>query len=249
MNTTTKTNNAGHSNITLRRDRSSRKINTTSEAERNGESSSLGKRKAVEDEDTKGKKKATKKRKGVERRAARYIKDCSDDTKKQIERAVKEPMYLIDCKEVNPTQRKYVVLGPTGEVYTTDIAKIVSCSCPDFHNGIHCKHILFILLRILKVHPESDLVYQKALKEKELKLIFNNSPQITYPSKGIVDQLKAIASRDQKKRKPIDDDCSCCHEPLGNQKVLIWCDACGNNIHLDCFTTWERSLRVEQKVK
>ncbi|CAG8823335.1 20156_t:CDS:2, partial [Dentiscutata erythropus] len=97
--------------------------------------------------------------------------------------AVKEPMYLIDCKEVNPTQRKYVVLGPTGE--------------------------LFILLRILKVHPESDLVYQKALKEKELKLIFNNSPQITYPSKGIVDQLKAIASRDQKKRKPIDDDCSC----------------------------------------
>ncbi|RHZ66069.1 hypothetical protein Glove_309g130 [Diversispora epigaea] len=268
MDMPTENNNAGPSNsygnnidttnirstITLGRSGSKGKKNTTSEVvERNSEGSSLGKRKAAEGEDgssTAGeKRRAAKKRKGKEIRAARYIKVCDDNTKQRIERAMKEAMYMIDSKEINPTHQKYSVLRATGGVFIVDIAKTVLCSCLDFQNGFHCKHILFILLRILKLDSKSKLIYQKALKKKELKFIFNNSPRIIYPSKGIVDRLKAIAKRDQNNRKPIDDDCLCCNEPLGNQEILIWCETCGKNIHQDCFTQWERSITVKQKVK
>ncbi|RHZ71592.1 hypothetical protein Glove_256g143 [Diversispora epigaea] len=96
MDMSTENNNAGPSNsyennidttniqstITLRRSGSKGKKNTTSEVvERNSEGSSLGKRKA-EGEDgssTAGeKRRAAKKRKGKEIRAARYIKVCDD---------------------------------------------------------------------------------------------------------------------------------------------------------------------------
>ncbi|RHZ55853.1 hypothetical protein Glove_410g110 [Diversispora epigaea] len=240
--------------MTLQKGSSKEKIKATSEvAEGSGEVSTLGKRKAVAVENEDGsstanrKRKAAKKRKRNEKRAARHIIDCSNFTKRRIERAMNEPMYMIGYEEINQTHRKYSVLGPTGEVYTTDIKKILSCTCPDFQKGFHCKHILFILLRILNADPNSDLIYQKALKEKELKLIFNNSPNITIPSDGIVEQLKAIASKDQRNRRLIDGNCTCCFEPLGNQKVLIWCKSCGNNLHLDCFTEWEKSLDPKQK--
>ncbi|RHZ80965.1 hypothetical protein Glove_130g41 [Diversispora epigaea] len=267
MDITTETNSAGLSNsngttnidttnnqstTTLRRGESKGKVNVISEVtERNEEGSSLGKRRAAEDEDrsatTKKKRKSAKKRKGKKIRKTRYIKVC-EEKKKRIERSMNQPMYMIDCKEIDPTHRKYSVLSPTGCVYTTDIAKTVSCSCHDFQNGIRCEHILFIFLRILDVDPSSDLIYQKVLIEKELKSIFNNSPNITKPSEGTVDQLKAIASRKQHNRKPIDDNCPCCYEPLGNQKILIWCESCGNNIHQDCFTEWEQSLPATKKV-
>ncbi|RHZ76687.1 hypothetical protein Glove_194g162 [Diversispora epigaea] len=43
--------------------------------------------------------------------------------------------------EINPTHQEYSVLGPTGHVYTAVISTTVSCSCPDFSLGFHCKHL------------------------------------------------------------------------------------------------------------
>ncbi|RHZ73279.1 hypothetical protein Glove_232g124 [Diversispora epigaea] len=170
------------------------------------------------------------------------------DTKNRIERAMSQPLYLIDHKEVDPTNREYTVLGPTGLVYTTVISKTLSCSCPDFKSGFHCKHILFVLLRILKVDQNSDLIYQKALVGRELKSIFANSPNINLPSERDVRQLKALASKNQYNRKSIEGDCQVCCEALANQKILIWCEKCGINIHQECFNEWEESLPVDQAV-
>ncbi|CAG8529913.1 11162_t:CDS:2, partial [Diversispora eburnea] len=169
----------------LRGGRSKRNINTSSEvAERNGEDSLLRKRKAAEYESFGGKKKAAKKRKGKEGRAARYIKECSNDTKKRIERAIKQPIYLIGYEEINPTKQEYTVLGETG-----------------------CQ-----------------------------------------PSKSTVEELKNIASRPQHNRKPIDDDCPVCYEPLNNQKILVWCEGgCGKNLHQDCFLKWESTFQANRK--
>ncbi|CAG8643845.1 10755_t:CDS:2, partial [Diversispora eburnea] len=36
------------------------------------------------------------------------------DTKKRIERALSQRMYLVNCKEINPTRKEYTILGPTG---------------------------------------------------------------------------------------------------------------------------------------
>ncbi|RHZ59055.1 hypothetical protein Glove_365g267 [Diversispora epigaea] len=249
MNYTTETNNAGPSNfnetsiyptntrpiMSLKMGRSKRKIDV---AERNV--TTLGKRKAAKDEGgssvakmrvTKNRRRSSaSKRKRKKLREVRYIDVCND-------------------VKINPTKWEYTVLGPTGLVYTTTIVKTVSCSCPDFLNGFHCKHILFVLLQVLKVDRNSDLVYQKALVKRELNMIFNNSPQITLPTEEDIEILKAIASRNQQKRRPIDGNCQICFETLHNHQILIWCEnGCGNNIHMNCFNQWADTLPVEQKV-
>ncbi|RHZ73205.1 hypothetical protein Glove_232g75 [Diversispora epigaea] len=277
MNHTTETNNVGPSDfngtsvnttntqptMSLKMGRSKRNINVAKRnVVNNGEGSvtTLGKRKAAAKDEgglSVAKMRATKnrrgasasKRKGKKLREARYIHVCDDHTKDRMERAMNQPIYLIDFKEIDPIKREYTVLGPTGLVYTTTITKKVSCSCPDFSNGFHCKHILFVLLRVLKVDRNSDLIYQKALVKRELNSIFDNSPQITLPTEEDIELLKAIASGNQYKRRSIEGNCQICFDTLHNHQILIWCEnGCGNNIHMNCFTQWADTLPVGQKV-
>ncbi|RHZ50711.1 hypothetical protein Glove_493g50 [Diversispora epigaea] len=237
MNNSTESNYASSSNS-----------NGTSRKRKAEDGSPTGKRKRKAAKNGSGSKAA--KRKVNETRAARYKNVCSNDTKLRMERALNQPIHLIDFKEIDATKHEYSILGPTGCIYTTTISHVVSCSCPDFQDGHHCKHILFVFLKVLKVNQNCPLIYQKALITKELNLILKKSSKITLPSKERVEQLKTIALKNQQKRKPKDGDCQICFETLGNQKKLIWCEnGCGNNVHLDCFNKWEETLSVGQKVK
>lgn len=55
---------------------------------------------------------------------------------------------------------------------------------PDYAKGHLCKHIIFVLHRVLKVDRNSSLLYQQALLTNELNEIFskadeqNNDPEI-----------------------------------------------------------------------
>ena len=64
------------------------------------------------------------------------------------------------------------VLGSTGNVYDVDICHLPTCSCPDFQKGNLCKHIIFILCRVLSVSSTSNLIYQNALLSCEIESIF-----------------------------------------------------------------------------
>ncbi|RHZ89095.1 hypothetical protein Glove_19g231 [Diversispora epigaea] len=198
-----------------------------------GSSSVLGKRKSNKRvlSNNESKRKKAKKNE-PEKRAARLIKTCNKENKKRIERSLTEFLHLVDFKEINPTHQEYSVLGPTGHVYTAVISTTVSCSCPDFSLGFHCKHLV-----ILKMNSNCYIIYQKALLTRELRLIFKKSSKIVLqPNEKEIEKLKAIASI---KRKPIDGNCSVCMEPLNNGQKLIWCQSgCGNNVHQDCFTEW-----------
>jgi len=55
----------------------------------------------------------------------------------------------------------FKVLGSTGNVYTVTISHVPSCDCPDALKGNHCKHILFIFLKVLGVPESSGHYYQK----------------------------------------------------------------------------------------
>ncbi|RHZ59149.1 hypothetical protein Glove_365g209 [Diversispora epigaea] len=203
-----------------------------------GSSSVLGKRKADKrgPSNTESKRKKAKNKNEPEKRAARIIKTCNKENKKRIERALTEFLHLVGFKEINPTHQEYSVLGPTGHVYTAVISSTVSCSCPDFSLGFHCKHLFFVFLKVLKINSNCYLTYQKALITPELRFIFKKSSKIVLPTEKEIEKLMAIASI---KRKPIDGNCSVCMEPLNNGQKLIWCQSgCGNNIHQDCFSEW-----------
>jgi uncharacterized Zn finger protein len=54
-------------------------------------------------------------------------------------------------------------------VYTVKISRHPNCTCPDHDKGNLCKHILFVMLRVLKLATNNPLVWQKALLTKEVR--------------------------------------------------------------------------------
>ena len=99
-----------------------------------------------------------------------YVNGTSQKVEERINRALTQRLYLVNQEEVISNDdddgllaRNYAVLGSTNNVYDIYIGKVPTCSCPDFEKGHLCKHILFVMLKVLRVHRDSPLVYQKAL--------------------------------------------------------------------------------------
>lgn len=53
-------------------------------------------------------------------------------------------------------------------VYDVVISRHCRCNCPDFPRSHLCKHILFVLLRVLAQRPDCPLLWQRALTESEV---------------------------------------------------------------------------------
>jgi hypothetical protein len=57
-------------------------------------------------------------------------------------------------------------------VYTVTIGCQPTCTCPDHLHGRaggRCKHILFVMLRVLKLEQTNPLVWQRALLKQEVR--------------------------------------------------------------------------------
>jgi SWIM zinc finger len=84
-------------------------------------------------------------------------------------------LFLIDRKVLDPpgseggAKVQFVVLGATRNVYTVTVGQAPSCTCPDAAKGNLCKHILFVMLRVLKLRQNNPLVWQKALLKSEVR--------------------------------------------------------------------------------
>ena len=59
---------------------------------------------------------------------------------------------------------------PPSAVYTVTLAQQPGCTCPDFQRrGEPCKHMLFVMLRVLKLDSSNPLAWQKALLKQEVR--------------------------------------------------------------------------------
>ncbi|EOD50767.1 putative ring finger domain protein [Neofusicoccum parvum UCRNP2] len=120
------------------------------------------------------------------------------------------------------------IAGTTGNIYTVNISQVPSCTCPHAKKGNQCKHIIYVLIRVLKA-PE-HLQYQLAFISSELQEIFSKAPPIPSEESGEKDG----------KRKPIEGDCPICCEDFepGSEEIVYCKAACGNNVHKACFEQW-----------
>ncbi|KAI0004228.1 hypothetical protein BJV74DRAFT_809981 [Russula compacta] len=148
---------------------------------------------------------------------------------------------------------EFKVLGSTGNVYTVIIGSSPSCNCPDATRGNHCKHILFIFLKVLQVPQSSNLWYQKALLTSELQSIFANAPRA--PNALAHDKVRDAYARatgqaptstpsGSNRRIPTpEDSCPICYDGMHgiSQDKLVFCEECGNALHTECFEQWRRS--------
>lgn len=113
-----------------------------------------------------------------ETRLRRFRPSCPIPIQQRIQRALSQRLYLIERGEVTDpdTDRascSFAVLGSTGNVYNVQIGRTATCNCPDSirTRGL-CKHILFVLLRVIALPADSPLIYQSAWLTSEVQHMF-----------------------------------------------------------------------------
>ena len=160
---------------------------------------------------------------------------------RRIERCYTDNIYLIESLPPDPddeTTRKFVIMGHSGNVYNVTISNYPHCTCPDYYlRGNRCKHIYFVLMRIMNISNYTDSSYE----DDELIEMFNNIPPVAqnlmYKGSSIPNGGKEV---DQKFEKG--DICPICLDPLENGKELDFCRySCGKTIHSKCFSMWEKT--------
>ncbi|KAK6363019.1 hypothetical protein TWF730_000468 [Orbilia blumenaviensis] len=167
-------------------------------------------------------------------RIKRFRSRCPVAVAQRIERVRTQRMFCLGrARDEENLREEFKIAGSTGNIYTVMLENVPVCDCPDsIHKGGTCKHILFVMIKILRVRAE--LSYQAALLNSEIREIFENSP---VPLEGDV-------SEDKRLRKPLDvDECPVCYEPFeADEKNVLFCVAqCGSNIHKECFRQWAAS--------
>lgn len=167
------------------------------------------------------------------------------DLRKQ--RGLKQKLFLIEAVEtVEKLTKIYKVMGSTGNIYTVTIKEKPECTCPDYTTRYkRCKHIYFILTRIMKVDDPDSEIYSK----KELKEMFLNIPEVAnglFVEKHLKDKYQHLIDelkngKTEHDPKGTDDVCPICMDDLLNGEEFIHCKfSCGRCVHATCFTMWSK---------
>ncbi|GLC51966.1 hypothetical protein PLESTB_000568100 [Pleodorina starrii] len=113
-------------------------------------------------------------------RKVSYRPTASQDVRARIQRAMpgsSHRMFLVDTRQLSPPgspggpSQEFHVLGATGNVYAVRICRSPACTCPDYAKGHLCKHILFVMLRVLRQSPDNPLIWQRALLTSEVEAV------------------------------------------------------------------------------
>ena len=215
--------------------------------------------------------KATTKRKpkspAKEKRLKRYRSSPTIKIQERIDRALHQRLFLINasapstCFQNGAPSITLSVLGSTGNVYDVEIAKVPCCSCPDAAKGNLCKHLLFVMLKVVGLRHNDPLVYQSAYLTEEiekintmlqarLQLLGRDVMANETVKKVHSDMTRGVKNEDDSKavsrKDTVGVDCPICFESLGsNLSSLTYCKGtCGTNFHKECIQMWTRSSRT-----
>ncbi|EFJ51142.1 hypothetical protein VOLCADRAFT_103541 [Volvox carteri f. nagariensis] len=219
-------------------------------------------------------------------RIAKYRSTPSREVYARIQRAMPgsaHRMFLVDSKQLSapgssdgPAQ-EFHVLGATGNVYTVVISRSPSCSCPDFAKGHLCKHVLFVMLRVLRQSPDNPVIWQKGLLTREVEEVLGPLAaagsgtaavdQSVLATELVRQRYAAVAGGSSSSgaagaasggggvQRPVEGDCPICYEamvaPSGGGRgaeANTFCMSCGNNMHKTCFDRWASSKRSSGQV-
>ncbi|XP_006457740.1 hypothetical protein AGABI2DRAFT_63594 [Agaricus bisporus var. bisporus H97] len=199
-----------------------------------------------------------------EKRLAQFRSHCPQNVLERAERVrIQRWFFMIERKREGKTfKEEFKVLGSTANVYTVTIDHKPKCSCPDNAiRGNHCKHIMFIFLKVLLVPITSHIWYQKALLTSELETVFAQAPEapnsVTHPrvldaylrATGQKAEASTAASSSKKRIPGEEDDCPICYDTMYGvaEATLTFCEECGNALHKECFEQYQKSARQTGK--
>jgi hypothetical protein len=189
-----------------------------------------------------------------EKRSKRYRSNPPKNVQQRIDRALSQSMYLVTKSDVqDDLSCTFVVLGSTGNVYDVTIQRTPHCSCPDHAKGNLCKHILFVLLKVMAIPSSSPLVYQQAWIKTELEEMYACMAQRFLQVSGAV-LAKSVVRNEYAKlqRGPApqvacrqdQEDCPICFDVLEAAADNLHCRTqCGANFHAKCIRHWLQQQR------
>lgn len=160
----------------------------------------------------------------------------------RIERCYTDNIYLIESvppDSEDDTERTYVIMGHSGHVYNVTISHRPKCTCPDFYlRGNRCKHIYFVLIRIMNIDNVTDKYYS----DDDLTDMFRNIPPIAQNLMYKGRDVEINEGKEVEQKFEEGDICPICLDPLENGKELDFCRySCGKTIHSKCFSMWVKS--------
>ncbi|KAF5748269.1 mitogen-activated protein kinase kinase kinase 1 [Tripterygium wilfordii] len=157
----------------------------------------------------------------------------------RIVRAIRHRLRLLHRSESN-----FFVLGATGNVYTVILSTTPSCTCPD--RTTPCKHILFVLIRVLGVSLDDTCLRRRTLRPCQLSRLLGLP---TLPESFAGEALRRafhelfFQSRPQRSAIEIQEGtvCPVCLDEMDTGERVAACGTCRNMIHEECLLKWKRS--------
>ncbi|XP_054788735.1 uncharacterized protein LOC129294411 [Prosopis cineraria] len=156
----------------------------------------------------------------------------------RILRALRHPLLLL-----HRSHSSFFILGATANVYTVTLSSLPSCSCPDRTSP--CKHILFVLIRVLGLPPDHFSLRRRTIRPSQLRRLLDLP---TLPDALAGASLRQrfhqlFFSERQEPRVEVEDGTSCpiCLEEIGKDDEVVACGTCRNPIHDECLVKWKRS--------
>ena len=157
---------------------------------------------------------------------------------RRLESAILQRIFVIGKKVLNGSvadpQVELTITGTTGRTYYVQVdQRHYSCSCPDFQTrGARvgpCKHILNVLVKVLKIPPHQVLTGKADLGAFLPALV---KMQAVGPggASGAIQNVRG------------DTDCPICYEDLRSAKEeQSSCDECLHLFHRGCVAIWLRT--------
>lgn len=129
-----------------------------------------------------------------EKRPARKRNTCPVAVRDRADRVQEQRMYMVHRAHDDANLKETCnILGSTGNVYTVEFGRVPTCTCPDFYKGNHCKHIIFVALKVLRMPEYGDLWYQKAYLDSELRSDLCSGPaQLVRLRRGACKRAKSV---------------------------------------------------------
>jgi len=167
-------------------------------------------------------------------------------------RGMTQSIYLInfDTQKENLESKKFTVLGSTGSVYTVTINSTPTCTCMDFkRRRQRCKHIYFILIRVMKVLKENEDI--QVFTKEQVTQMFTNMQEIAksvYISDDLRKMYNIMSQQNVIENKTVpmknEEFCPICLDYIDCGEPIDYCKyACGNPVHTGCFKMWCKGKR------
>lgn len=157
----------------------------------------------------------------------------------------------------------FSVRDENNQTYKVILGNPNTCQCTP--NGVCCVHILYCLIKVLKITKDHPLCYQTSLTDSELDMILSGQCCARLPKRAIQPFLKRSSASGQissdwgdkdgdegdsgfvRRRLLAEEEeeptCPICCDDMAENQALTWCRiGCGKNLHAKCMFVYSQQI-------